>query len=400
MIPAIRTAYNEQFTATKYQDFLDGIAADTGVTPAFRIAETPVFVPATLGNKLVQACEEIVNVILRPDFKTITQDAIPPAMKLPRENEHPHFIVIDFAVCKTPEGELIPQLIELQGFPTMLAFQEVMARRFKTHFDIPAGFNNFFNELDETAYYQLLRDMIVGPYQPEEVILLEVKPEAQKTRIDFASTEKNLGIPTVCLTALIQEGKKLYYLKDGVKMPIQRIYNRIIFDDLQRQSADLGEYVNLFQDLDVEWITHPNWFYRISKYMMPFIHSEFVPKSWFLHELPVIPADLENYVLKPLFSFAGQGVLIDVTQADIDSIKDPENWILQHKVKYAPAIETPTGPAICEIRMIYIWLDGAARPMLVHNLARISKGKMIGVGYNSKDTWVGGSTAFFEEQKA
>lgn len=396
MIPAIRTAYNQQFTPAQYQAFLDGIAADTGVVPAFRIAETPVFVPAALSNKLVQACEEIVEVLLRPDFKTITQDAIPPAMKVPHENEHPHFIVIDFAVCKAADGSLVPQLIELQGFPTMLAFQEVMAHRFKTHFNIPASFSNFFNGLDETSYYQLLRDMIIGPYTPEEVILLEVKPEEQKTRIDFSSTEKNLGIPTVCLTALIQEGKKLFYLKDGVKMPVQRIYNRIIFDDLQRQSDTLGEHVNLFQDLDVEWITHPNWFYRISKYMMPFIHSEYVPKSWFLHELPVIPTDLENYVLKPLFSFAGQGVLIDVTAADIDNIKDPENWILQHKVKYAPAIETPTGPAICEIRMIYIWLDGAARPMLVHNLARISKGKMIGVGFNSKDTWVGGSCCFFE----
>lgn len=400
MIPAIRTSYNQQFTPARYQAFLDGIAADTGVAPAFRIAETPVFVPAALGNKLVQACEEIVNVLLRPDFKTITQDAIPPALKVPHENEHPHFIVIDFAVCKAEDDSLIPQLIELQGFPTMLAFQEVMARRFKTHFHIPASFSNFFNGLDEDSYYQLLREMIIGPYAPEEVVLLEVKPDEQKTRIDFYSTEKNLGISTVCLTALIQEGKKLFYLKDGVKTPIQRIYNRIIFDDLQRQSDTLGEHVNLFQDLDVEWITHPNWFYRISKYMMPFIHSEYVPKSWFLHELPVVPADLENYVLKPLFSFAGQGVLIDVTAADIDNIKDPENWILQHKVKYAPAIETPTGPAICEIRMIYIWLDGAARPMLVHNLARISKGKMIGVGFNSKDTWVGGSCCFFEEQKA
>ncbi|TWF41224.1 glutathionylspermidine synthase [Chitinophaga polysaccharea] len=397
MIPDVRTSYNQQFTPEQYQAFLDGIATDAGVAPSFRIAETPVFVPAALGSKLVQACEEIVEVLLRPDFKTITQDAIPPALKVPRENEHPHFIVIDFAVCKTASGELVPQLIELQGFPTMLAFQEVMARQFKTHFDIPDHLNNFFNGLDEAAYYELLRDMIVGPYAPEEVILLEVKPEEQKTKIDFYSTEKSLGIPTVCLTELIQDGKKLYYLRNGAKTPVQRIYNRIIFDDLQKQSASLGEHVNLFQDLDVEWITHPNWFYRISKYIMPFIHSEYVPKSWFLHELPVIPADLENYVLKPLFSFAGQGVLIDVTQEDIDRIQDPENWILQHKVKYAPAIETPTGPAICEIRMIYIWQDGAARPMLVHNLARISKGKMIGVGFNSKDTWVGGSCCFFEQ---
>ncbi|PSL46473.1 hypothetical protein CLV51_103452 [Chitinophaga niastensis] len=396
MITAVRTSYNKQFTPAKYKQFLAGIAQDAGIAPAFRIAETPVFIPAALSTKLVQACEEIVNVILRPDFKTITTDAIPAALKVPHENDHPHFIVIDFAVCKAEDDSLIPQLIELQGFPTMYAFQEVMARQFKEHFDIPASLNNFFNDLDETSYYQVLREMIIGDCAPEEVILLEVKPEEQKTRIDFYSTEKALGIKTVCLTKLIQDGKKLFYERDGIKTPIRRIYNRIIFDDLQQQSATLGEHVNLFQDLDVEWITHPNWFYRISKYMMPFIHSEYVPKSWFLHELPVIPADLENYVLKPLFSFAGQGVQIDVTPEDIDKIKDPENWILQHKVKYAPAIETPTGSAICEIRMMYIWADGAARPVLVHNLARISKGKMIGVGFNNKDTWVGGSCCFFE----
>lgn len=396
MIPSIRTAYNKNFSDAQYQEFLEGIAADAGVAPAFRVAETPVFVPAALGSKLVQACEEIVDVLLRPDFKTITQDAIPPDLKVPRENDHPHFIVIDFAVCQTDDGQLVPQLIELQGFPTMLAFQEIMARRFKTHFNIPDSLNNFFNDLDEAAYYRLLKDMIVGDLPPEEVILLEVKPHEQKTRIDFYSTEKNIGIPVVCLTELTQEGKKLFYQRDGVKTPVQRIYNRIIFDDLQQQADGLGDHVNLFQELDVEWITHPNWFYRISKYMMPFIHSEYVPKSWFLHQLPVIPSDLENYVLKPLFSFAGKGVLIDVTQEEIDGIKDPENWILQRKVKYAPVIDTPTGPAICEIRMIYIWQDGVARPMLIHNLARISKGKMIGVGFNSKETWVGGSCCFFE----
>ncbi|CAL1519610.1 hypothetical protein [Chitinophaga sp. MM2321] len=396
MIPAVRTSYNQQFTTAQYQDFLKGIAQDAGIAPSFRVAETPVFVPAALTAKLVQACEEIVNVILRPDFKTITREAIPPELKVPHENDHPHFIVIDFAVCEQEDGSLGPQLIELQGFPSMYAFQDVMARQFKTHFDIPGQLHNFFNGLDETSYYQLLRKMIIGDLPPEEVVLLEVKPEEQKTRIDFYSTEKYIGIKTVCITQLIQEGKKLFYEQDGIKTPIQRIYNRIIFDDLQKQAASLAPHVNLFQDLDVEWITHPNWFYRISKYTLPFIHSEFVPKSWFLHELPVIPADLENYVLKPLFSFAGKGVLIDVTPEDIDQIKDPENWILQHKVKYAPAIQTPTGPAICEIRMMYIWPDDTARPILVHNLARISKGKMIGVGFNDKETWVGGSCCFFE----
>lgn len=397
MVPALRTYYNQHFSSSKYQAFLDSLAAEAGATPAFRVAETPVFVPAALTNKLVQACEEIVEVILRPDFKELTMDAIPPSLKVPGENDHPHFLVIDFAVCRQENGELAPQLIELQGFPTLFAFQELMARQFREHFNIPGTVDNFFNGLNGESYFALLQQLICGPCDPREVILLEVKPHEQKTRIDFYYTQKRLGIAPVCVTELIQEGNKLYYLLNGEKTPVKRIYNRVIFDDLLKQQPSLGAYPNLFQELDVEWITHPNWFYRISKYMLPLIHSEFAPKSWYLHTLPVVPADLENYVLKPLFSFAGQGVIIDVTAADIDNIKDPENWILQHKVQYAPAIFTPEAPAHCEIRMMYVWPDGSPRPMLVHNLARISRGSMIGVSNSGQDTWVGGSCCFFEK---
>ncbi|MFB6454817.1 hypothetical protein ACE38W_06055 [Chitinophaga sp. Hz27] len=400
MIPSIRKAYNASFSDAKYRQFLDAIAEEAGIAPSFRVAETPVFVPADLTAKLVQACEEVVNVILRPDFKDITESSIPHGLRVPNENDHPHFIVIDFAVTKNEAGILEPQLIELQGFPTMFAFQHVMAKQFRANFNIPAHLNNYFNDLDDEQYYDLLRKMIIGEHQPEEVILLEVKPEEQKTKIDFYITEKYLGIHPVCITKLIKEGEHLFYMRDGVLTPVKRIYNRIIFDDLKQQEEILGPHVDLFDDLDVEWITHPNWFYRISKYTMPLLHSEFIPKSWYLNELPVVPADLENYVLKPLFSFAGKGVKIDVTREDIDAIEDPENWILQRKVQYAPAIETPTGPAICEIRMMYIWPDDAARPILVHNLSRLSKGKMIGVGFNSSDTWVGGSCCFFESLPA
>ncbi|HEY1166905.1 MAG TPA: hypothetical protein VGE90_17135 [Chitinophaga sp.] len=396
MIPALRTYYNQHFSNSKYQAFLDSLATEAGQAPAFRVAETPVFVPAALTSKLVQACEEIVEVILRPDFKQLTADAIPHHLKVPGENEHPHFLIIDFAVCRQENGELAPQLIELQGFPSLFAFQELMARQFRAHFDIPDTVDNFFNCLNGDSYFALLRELICGPYDPKEVILLELRPEEQKTRIDFYYTQQKLGILPVCISDLIQEGSRLYYQHNGEKIQIKRIYNRVIFDELFKRESPPGSYPNLFQELDVEWITHPNWFYRISKYMLPLIHSEFAPKSWYLHKLPVVPSDLENYVLKPLFSFAGQGVIIDVTATDIDKIKDPENWILQHKVRYAPVIYTPGAPAHCEIRMMYIWPDGSPRPMLVHNLARISRGKMISVSSNGQDTWVGGSCCFFE----
>jgi hypothetical protein len=392
MIPSLRKYYNEHFTAEKYAAFIQSMATAAGEAPAFKVAETPVFVPAALTRQLVDTSEAIIDVITQADFKANTEASFPPCMKVPGENEHAHFVIIDFAVCKNAAGELQPQLIELQGFPSLYAFQELMAREFKHHFQIPDTVNNYFNGYNDNSYLALLKEIIAGPYRPEEVVLLEVKPHEQKTRIDFYYTEKVLGIPVVCITDLEQRDKQLYY-RDTL---IKRIYNRVIFDDLQKQSAYLPAHVSLFQDFDVEWITHPNWFYRISKFILPFIKSEFAPESWFLNarELPV---DLENYVLKPLFSFAGQGVVIDVRPEDIKGITDPENWILQRKVQYAPAIATPDGPAYCEIRMMYLWKDGAARPELVHNLARISKSKMIGVTKDQSDTWVGGSCAFFEQ---
>jgi hypothetical protein len=197
---------------------------------------------------------------------------------------------------------------------------------------------------------------------------------------------------------LIKEGKKLYYLNDGKKTLIKRIYNRVIFDDLQQQPQEVQEKGKiLFEELDVEWCPHPNWFYRISKYTLPLIRHPYVPFTYFLNEVTQIPDDLENYVLKPLFSFAGQGVVIDVTRDDIDNVKDPENWILQKKVKYADVIKTPDDPAKAEIRIFYFWKDNDTRPVPVNNLARLSKGKMIGVRYNIDKEWVGGSYCLFEK---
>ena len=269
---------------------------------------------------------------------------------------------------------------------------------FKKHFPVPGNYSSYLGKYEKESYLKLLKEIIVGNEKQENVILLEVFPHQQKTRIDFYCTQDHLGIKPVCVTELIQEGKKLYYMNEGKKTEVKRIYNRVIFDDLQQQSAEVQAQGNiLFDDLHVEWVPHPNWFYRISKYTLPFIHHPYVPTTYFLNEIKQMPADLENYVLKPLFSFAGQGVVIDVTPADIEKVKDPENWILQRKVKYADVIETPDMPAKAEIRIFYFWKDGEARPVATNNLARLSKGKMIGVRYNKDKEWVGGSFCLFEK---
>ncbi|HQV61329.1 MAG TPA: hypothetical protein PLG08_11165 [Chitinophagaceae bacterium] len=397
MIPAIRKAYNEAFTKESYVAFLQEL---NGVHPGeldFRVAETPIFVPKDFTEKILDACESIVDIIVDPKFKELTKNAIPKNLQVPGDEAHSHFIAFDFGICINEAGEYEPQLIEMQGFPSLFAYEVLLDDVFRNHFTVPENFSCYLNGYTRETYIQLLKEIIIGNHNPENVVLLEIFPRKQKTRIDFYCTEEYTGIKMVCLTELIKEGKKLYYMNNGKKTVIKRIYNRVIFDDLQQQTPEVQEKGKIFfEELELEWCPHPNWFYRISKYTLPFIRHPYVPATFFLNEIKQMPADLENYVLKPLFSFAGQGVIIDVTQQDIDNVKDPENWILQRKVKYADVIETPDIPAKAEIRMFYFWKDGETRPVATNNLGRLSKGKMIGVRYNKDKEWVGGSFTYFE----
>ena len=397
MIKQLRRDFNQNFTKEKYEAFLHELHNVHPDAIEFRVAETPVFVPKDFTKKMLGACERIVDIIVDPKFKELTKNAIPKHLQVPGETDHSHFICFDFGICVNEDSEYEPQLIEMQGFPTLFGYEVLLDDVFKKHFPVPANYSSYLEKFEKGSYLKLLKEIIVGNENPENVILLEVFPHKQKTRIDFYCTQDHLGIKPVCLTELILEGNKLYYMNEGKKTQVKRIYNRVIFDDLQQQSAEVLAKGNiLFEELDVEWVPHPNWFYRISKYTIPFIHHPYVPKTYFLHEIKQMPADLENYVLKPLFSFAGQGVVIDVKQEDIDKVKDPENWILQRKVKYADVIETPDIPAKAEIRIFYFWKDGVPRPVATNNLARLSKGKMIGVRYNKDKEWVGGSFCLFE----
>jgi hypothetical protein len=398
MVPELRKAFNKNFTKDKYEAFLKDLHSAHPGQIDFRVAETPLFIPKDFKQKMLDACESIVDLIVDPRFNELTKNAIPANIKVPGENDHSHFIAFDFGICINQEGEYEPQLIEMQGFPSLFAFEILIPEISKKHFPVPDNYTSYLGGYNKKSYIQLFKEIVIGNHQPENVILLEIFPEKQKTRIDFACTEAYLGIKIVCLTSLIKEGKKLFYRNDGKKTEIKRIYNRVIFDDLQQQSLEVQEKGKLLtEELDVEWAPHPNWFYRISKYTLPLIRHPYVPQTFFLNEVKQIPADLENYVLKPLFSFAGQGVVIDVTQKDIDAVKDPHNWILQRKVKYADVIQTPDDPAKAEIRIFYFWKDGEARPVPTQNLSRLSKGKMIGVRYNKDKEWVGGSFCWFEE---
>lgn len=399
MVSSIRQQFNAAFTKEQYEKYLHKLHNTYPKDAlAFRVAETPIFVSKEFTKKMMDACESIIDVILQPEFMEQSAKAIPADVYVPNDKTYSDFIAFDFGVCQNEAGELEPQLIEMQGFPTLFAYQIFHDEVTREFFDIPDNYSVFLNGFTPETYTALLKEMLLGKYEKENVILLEVFPHEQKTRIDFYCTQELIGIKPVCLTELIKEGKDLFYLNDGVKTQVKRIYNRIIFDDLQKQTMEVQEKGKiLLEDLNVEWVPHPNWFYRISKYTLPFLHHPYVPKTWFLNEIKEIPNDLENYVLKPLFSFSGQGVVIDVTPADIANVTDPENWILQRKVKYADVIETPDVPAKAEIRLFYFWKEGTPRPIATNNLSRLSKGKMIGVRYNFDKEWVGGSLAYFEK---
>lgn len=395
MVPSLRNFYNENFTKKKYEDFLRELDSHYPGAREFRLAETPVFVPRDFTDKMLSACDSIVDLITDPQFLTATDNSIPKKDKVPGNYGYPQTIVFDFGVCETQDGVLVPQLVEMQGFPSMYAFQERYAGILKKHFYIPENYTPYPTDLDSASFTNLFKKIILGNHRPENVILLEIKPHEQKTRIDFYCTSDMTGIQPVCVTELTREGRELFYSLNGSKTKVNRIYNRLIFDEFHHRT-DLSDAVDITRELDVEWVPHPDWFYRISKYTLPFISHPYVPETFFLHEIKQLPRDLENYVLKPLFSFAGQGVVIDVTIADVEQIEDPENWILQRKVNYAKVIKTPFGAAKTEIRMMYLWEEGKARPVPAINLARISQGKMIGTRYNKDKEWVGGSIAFFE----
>lgn len=389
MIPELRKKFNSEFTVDKYKAFLDDLDTSLKYPVDFRVSETPLFLSDDLKNKLLKACDDLRKQVNDPTFKVKMKDAVPSHLNIPRETDHPEFFVFDFAICKNQStGEFYPKLIELQGFPTLYGYQYFFERKIRDHFDIPEDYSSYFNNVTPDKYIQMLRDVIVADSDPENVILLEIEPEKQKTRVDFAATEKLLGVTEVCISDVIKHGNVLYYKKNGIKIPIERIYNRVIFDELSRTERKFN--FDLQEELNVVWAPHPNWFYKMSKYSLPVLYGESVPNCFYLRDLTSYPADLENYVLKPLFSFAGLGVKIDVTKQMLDEIKDPENYILQEKVEYAPLIKTPDEYAKAEIRMMFIWQD---EPILVNNLVRQSKGKMLGVDFNKNKTWVGGSTA-------
>jgi hypothetical protein len=311
---------------------------------------------------------------------------------------------MDFAIAINEQNELVPALIELQGFPSLFAYEILQDECIRKNYLIAEGFSPYLNGYNKEKYLAHLETILKGDTlidtkknSNKHTVLLEILPHQQKTRIDFYCTEKYFNIPIVCITEIFVEERNLYYERAGKKIKIDRIYNRIVLDELKNQNKEIQEKGALLgSNLNVEWVTHPHHFFRISKFLLPFLNHQYIPRTQFLNQLIELPTSLDKYILKPLFSFAGQGVIIDIKETDIENIIDPSGWILQDKVKYANCIETPTGPAKAELRLFYFWDEFSQKYIATMNLARLSKGKMIGVNFNKNKQWVGGSLAYFE----
>jgi len=378
MIPNLRNRFNQDFTDAKYQRFLSNLAARCGTEIHFRNCETPCFFSATLIEKMVRYGKELLHqLVSNSDYLRISDASIPPEYKVPNESPHPLFVQADFGL----DVNLEPKLVEIQGFPSLYAYQPIVAESYRESYALDPALRDVLIGGD---YWDVFRKAIVGDCDPENVILMEIDPQHQKTLPDFLLTEKYCGVKTVSLTDIRKWGNRLYH----GDVPIHRIYNRVIVDELQRKNIQPA--FDFRDDLDVEWAGHPNWYFRVSKFSIPYLHHHSVPKTWFLNQVGEVPQDLENYVLKPLYSFAGLGVVIGPTREQV-AAADPAQFILQERIDFKPVIATPHGPTKAEIRVMYIWQDSPEAVMLI---VRMGRGKMMGVDQNRDMEWVGASAAF------
>jgi hypothetical protein len=402
MIPSLRRQFNQNFTPAKYQEFLQRIDKIAGTHVQFRISETPCFFPKELIDRMARSGEELIRQLVdNPDYRAKSNEAVPPEFNVPNEPPHPMFVQVDFGLVRDQAGELHPKLVELQAFPSLYAYQCPLAQAYIDVYGLrgfelptPGRLKYFLSGLELDSYRELLRRAIVDSHDPENVILMEIDPAHQKTLPDFLVTEQMLGVRAVDIAAIRKEGSHLYYERDGTRIPIRRIYNRAIVDELERKDVKLA--FDWRDHLDVEWAGHPNWYFRISKFSIPYLKHESVPKTWFLDQLHEIPADLENYALKPLYSFAGLGVIIAPKKEDVAAIPAEKRpyYILQERLNFEPVIETAFGGTKAEVRVMYIWLDKLT-PVLT--IIRMGRGLMMGVDHNKNMEWVGASAGLFVE---
>ena len=400
MIPELRKSLNERWTERAYQELFSELEAELGEQPQFRIAETPFFLPGKLLERMLTVADELLHSLFsNSEYLSSSERAIPEAFHFQESQgiRPPNFMTVDFGFVRQGEGVDV-RLVELQAFPSVLGFQDSLSAAQARVFSLDAELRWIMGDLTREDYWQLLADVLLGHHAPEEVVLLEVTPDKQKTRIDFRTYEKRLGIRTVDIETVRQVGRRLEYRVKDKWLPIRRVFNRAIADEMQRLGISPG--FDPRSDLDVEWAGHPNWYYRASKFALPYLDHPCVPKAVFLDQYfdhsQRCPFELDQAVLKPLFSFAGKGIQFAPSPSDLRSIPPSErgNYLLQERVRFEPVIRTPQGPTMAEVRLMLVARDeGPLRPVI--SMVRMGRGLMMGVDHNLNQSWVGASGVFF-----
>ena len=396
MIAEYRREFNARYTPEKYARFLREIDERSGAHVKFRCSETPCFFPRGLLETMARAGQDLVwQLVSHPEYLAAADAVIPEGFRVPGVDTRPLFVQADFGIVCGENGEWLPKLVEIQGFPSLYGFQLTLANAYRDVYGLGAELSTMLGGLSEAEYYRLLREAILGGHDPENVVLLEIDPLEQKTLPDFLVTERICGIKTADIRSVTREGRRLYYQYGGRDVPIKRIYNRAIADELIRRNVQLA--FDWRDDLEVEWAGHPNWFFRISKFSLPWLRHETVPKTWFLSEVGALPLAPERLVLKPLFSFAGLGVTIGPTEEEIAAVPAElrASYILQERIDFAATIHTPPGDAKAEIRVMYLCAGEAKEDLRpVNTIIRTGRGKMMGVDQNRDLDWVGASAGF------
>jgi len=396
MVPFYRRDFNRRYTDEKYAQLRRNLDRRTRTAIDLRVAETPVFLPEAMVRQMIEAGAAMTHqLVSNMEYQLLAEATIPAEYRVANCDAHPNFMTADFALVELQDGTLEPRLVELQAFPSVYGYQSVLAGEYRRCFELDPRLQPYIGVTEE-QYWEALRYVIVGNHDPANVILMEVTPEKQKTLPDFRVHEDRLGIRTVDITQIRQRGRRLVYDRDGAETAVHRIYNRAIVDEMIRK--DIRPGFDLTADLDVEWAGHPNWYFKISKFSLPFLHHPFVPPSVFLDDFleGKRPAgfsdDRNDWILKPLFSFAGKGIEFAPSEDLLQSISSSErrNYLIQQRMRFVANVETPFGLTQAEVRILYTWPDdGQLTPL--NTLVRLGRGKMIGVDHNRDQLWVGGS---------
>lgn len=404
MLEPYRSEFNARFTPEKYAHLLRLLEVRTKGPVPFRVCETPAFFSREMMSGMVQAGVELTSQLLcNKAYMQASREAVPAEFRMPGQGLHPHFMTVDFGLVRAADGGYEPKLVEMQAFPSVFGFQTTLAEAYRDAYglsDFGAPLTPFLGGRDADAYWKTLSDTILAGHDPENVVLTEVEPATQKTAPDFRVHEQHLGIRTMDIAGLVKEGNRLFYRGErGQLVPIKRIYNRAIVDEIVRKGIALP--FDYRDELDVEWAGHPNWYFQISKFSIPHLDHPTAPTAVFLDDFFAgsgrerLPADRKQWVFKPLYSFAGKGVSFEPTDAELAAIpvEERRNYLLQERVSFEHTIQTPEGPTQAEIRILYAWPDGGAmEPML--SLVRMGRGLMMGVDHNRDRTWVGASASF------